>query len=165
MIQSLDESVGKIIDTLEENNLTSSTIIFFNSDNGGLSAPEWKLKPTTSNWPLREGKGHVYEGGIRVPLIVRGPNVRKGAVDDTALSSIDHFPTITELAGLGASSRAAIDGVSYAPLLAAERRLLERPLFWHYPHYSNQLGRPALFALATTSSFFSTKIGTLSSIT
>lgn len=119
MIQSLDESVGKIVETLEANNLTSNTVVIFNSDNGGLSAPEWKLKPTTSNWPLREGKGHVYEGGVRVPLIIRGPGIRKGAVDDTPISSIDHFPTITEMAGLPASARDGIDGVSYASLRAA----------------------------------------------
>ena len=143
MIQSLDESVGKILATLEANNLTSNTVVIFNSDNGGLNAPEWKLKPTTSNWPLREGKGHVYEGGIRVPLIVRGPGIRKGVVDDTPISSIDHFPTLTEMAGLPASTRSGIDGISYASLLTSGHALPHRPLYWHYPHYSNQLGRPA----------------------
>ena len=118
-------------------------MLIFTSDNGGLSAPEWKLKPTTSNWPLREGKGHVYEGGIRVPLIIRGPGIRKEAVDDTPLSSIDHFPTIAELAGLDTSAIKGIDGVSYASLLSARPTIPQRPLYWHYPHYSNQLGRPA----------------------
>jgi arylsulfatase A-like enzyme len=143
MIQSLDESVGRIVKTLEENNLLSNTLIIFTSDNGGLSAPEWNLKPTTSNWPLREGKGHVYEGGIRDPLIIKGPGVRQGAVDDTPLASIDHFSALTELAGLPASVRTGLDGVSYASLLKSKHRLPTRPLFWHYPHYSNQLGRPA----------------------
>jgi arylsulfatase A len=140
MIQSLDEAVGKVVKAVEDNGLASNTVIVFTSDNGGLSAPEWKLKPTTSNWPLREGKGHVYEGGIRTPLIVRGPGVRKGAVEHTPISSIDHFPTLTELAGVPAGS---VDGVSFAPLLATAKRVKTRPLYWHYPHYSNQLGRPA----------------------
>lgn len=142
MIQSLDDSVGRVVETLERNRLTDNTVVIFTSDNGGLSAPEWLLKPTTSNWPLREGKGHLYEGGIRVPLIVRGPGVRRGAVDHTPLSSVDHFPTITELAGLPASSRAQVDGASFAALLSAAKPAQPRPLYWHYPHYSNQLGRP-----------------------
>lgn len=142
MIQSLDDNVGKIVDTLESNRLTSNTVVIFTSDNGGLSAPEWLLKPTTSNWPLREGKGHLYEGGIRVPLIVRGPGFRTGAVDHTPLSSVDHFPTITELAGLAAPSRAQVDGASFAALLATATPRPARPLYWHYLHYSNQLGKP-----------------------
>lgn len=143
MIQSLDESVGAVVRTLEENNLTSNTVVIFTSDNGGLSAPEWKLKPTTSNWPLREGKGHVYEGGIRVPLIAKGPGFRRGATDHTPLSSIDHFATLTELAGLPSVQRGSVDGVSYSALLTGRGGLHERPIYWHYPHYSNQLGRPA----------------------
>lgn len=140
--ESLDENAGKVLDALEEKKLAANTIVVFASDNGGLTAPEWLLKPTTSNWPLREGKGHLYEGGIRVPLIVRGPGVRAGAVDDTPISSVDLFPTFNELAGLPASANAGIDGVSFARLLAAPRSTPARPLFWHYPHYSNQLGRP-----------------------
>jgi arylsulfatase A-like enzyme len=143
MIDSLDESVGKIVSTLDELKLTGNTLIIFTSDNGGLTAPEWKLKPVTSNAPLREGKGHVYEGGIRVPLVVRGPGVRRGIVERTPVSSVDYFPTLAELAGLPSSSAKGIDGVSFVPLLKASRQQPERSLFWHYPHYSNQLGRPA----------------------
>lgn len=142
MIQSLDENVGKVLGALEQLNLRSNTLIVFTSDNGGLTAPEWLLKPTTSNWPLREGKGHLYEGGIRVPLIVSGPGVRGNVVDDTPLSSIDHFPTLNQLAGLPGSASAGVDGASYAHLLAKARKTPDRALFWHYPHYSNQLGRP-----------------------
>lgn len=143
MIQSLDESVGAVLKTLKDNDLLSNTLVVFTSDNGGLSAPEWKLKPTTSNWPLREGKGHVYEGGIRVPLIVNGPGVRRGIVENAPVCSIDHFATLSEWAGLPASAYSQVDGVSYASLLKSKRAPTKRPLFWHYPHYSNQLGRPA----------------------
>lgn len=142
MIESLDENVGKVLDAIESAGISDNTVVVFTSDNGGLTAPEWLLKPTTSNLPLREGKGHLYEGGIRVPLIVSGPGLRKGVTDGTPLSSVDHFPTLNELAGLPASANGEIDGVSYAPLLKAAAQPGERALFWHYPHYSNQLGRP-----------------------
>jgi arylsulfatase A len=141
MIDSLDESAGRIFSTLDELKLSGNTVVIFTSDNGGLTAPEWKLKPVTSNSPLREGKGHVYEGGVRVPLIIRGPGVRRGAVEQAPVSSIDYFPTIAELARMPAP--AGIDGISFAPLLRSSQRSQQRALFWHYPHYSNQLGRPA----------------------
>jgi len=142
MIESLDQNVGKVLDAIESSGIVNDTIVLFTSDNGGLSAPEWLLKPTTSNWPLREGKGHLYEGGIRIPLILRGPGVRRGAVDNSVVCSVDYFPTFNQLAGRPASANAGIDGRSFVPLLGAARQLPERPLFWHYPHYSNQLGRP-----------------------
>ena len=141
MIQSMDESVGRIMKTIDDLGLRRNTVILFTSDNGGLSAPEWKLKPVTSNFPLREGKGHVYEGGIRVPLIVRGPAFRKGAVVDQPVCSVDYFSTLLDLAG--SSSLPKTDGVSLAGLLQSDTELERRDLFWHYPHYSNQLGRPA----------------------
>lgn len=142
MIESLDENVGKVLDAIETAGIADNTIVIFTSDNGGLTAPEWLLKPTTSNYPLREGKGHLYEGGIRVPLIISGPGVRRGVVEDTPLSSIDHFPTLNALAGVSASVNEGIDGVSYAALLTAAIKPEERSFFWHYPHYSNQLGKP-----------------------
>ena len=142
MVDSLDEGIGRVLKTLDELELTDNTVVFFTSDNGGLTAPEWKLKPVTSNAPLREGKGHVYEGGIRVPLIVKGPGIRRGVVERTPVISVDYFPTLVELAGLPASSSKAVDGVSIVPMLKTSRTQTQRPLFWHYPHYSNQLGRP-----------------------
>ncbi len=139
MIESMDESVGRIMKTLEETRMADRTVILFTSDNGGLSAPEWKLKPVTSNAPLREGKGHVYEGGIREPLIVRWPGV-KPRVEHTPVCSIDFLPTFAEAAGAAAP---AVDGASLMPLLTRGTPLGPRDLYWHYPHYSNQLGKPA----------------------
>lgn len=140
MIETMDESVGRVMRTLEEERLASNTVVIFTSDNGGLSAPEWKLKPVTSNSPLREGKGHLYEGGIREPFIVRWPGV-KPRIDHTPVCSVDFMPTFCEAAGV--ASPAGVDGVSLKNLVTTGQPLAERPLFWHYPHYSNQLGRPA----------------------
>lgn len=139
MIESMDESVGRIVKTLEETRLDDRTVILFTSDNGGLSAPEWKLKPVTSNAPLREGKGHVYEGGIREPLIIRWPGVEP-RVEHTPVCSIDFLPTLAEAAGAPVP---AVDGVSLVPLITRRAKLAPRDLYWHYPHYSNQLGKPA----------------------
>lgn len=140
MIQNMDENVGRVVNAIDKLGLGSNTHIFFTSDNGGLSAPEWKLKPVTSNAPLREGKGHLYEGGIRVPLIARGPGLKKGSTIHTPVSSVDHLATLVDFAG-GTST--GTDGVSLRRLLQSGVAPAERDLFWHYPHYSNQLGRPA----------------------
>jgi arylsulfatase A-like enzyme len=140
MIESMDESVGRILRKLEERKLAERTVVIFTSDNGGLSVAEGPNTPATSNAPLREGKGYLYEGGVRVPLLVKGPGVTKpGTVSDTPVSSIDLFPTILDLCGV--RSEAKPDGVSLVSLLKGGR--LEREaLYWHYPHYSNQGGRP-----------------------
>jgi arylsulfatase A-like enzyme len=142
MIESMDESVGRIIKTLDELKLSDRTVVIFTSDNGGLSAPEWKLKPVTSNSPLREGKGHVYEGGIREPFIVKWPGV-KPRVDHTPVCSIDFLPTLAEAAGAAPSAYSDVDGASLVSLIRDRKDLKPRPLYWHYPHYSNQLGKPA----------------------
>jgi arylsulfatase A len=144
MIQSMDESVGRIASLLKELNLVDDTMLFFTSDNGGLAAPEWKLKPVTSNWPLREGKGHLYEGGIRVPLIAWGGGVAKSRVVKTPVCSVDHLPTMLAEADPSWRAPADIDGRSILGLLHGEQPdENERVLFWHYPHYSNQQGKPA----------------------
>jgi arylsulfatase A-like enzyme len=142
MIQSMDESVGRVLATVRELGMADRTVVIFTSDNGGLSAPEWKLKPVTSNDPLREGKGHVYEGGIREPLIVSWPGV-KARVEGTPVCSIDLLPTIAEAAGASTSTYKGVDGVSLVALIRDRKPLADRSLYWHYPHYSNQLGKPA----------------------
>jgi arylsulfatase A-like enzyme len=138
----MDDSAGRILQTLDELQLSDRTVVIFTSDNGGLSAPEWKLKPVTSNHPLREGKGHVYEGGIREPFLVKWPGV-KPRVDHTPVCSVDLLPTIAEAAGAAAASYKDVDGVSLQALIRNGTALKPRPLYWHYPHYSNQLGKPA----------------------
>ncbi len=139
MVQSLDESVGRILEKLTELKIDKNTVVFFTSDNGGLSTAETS---PTSNVPLRAGKGWAYEGGVREPLIVRWPRVtRAGSICHQPLISTDYYPTILEIAGVPPRPRQCLDGVSFVPLLKG-RRVSERALFWHYPHYSNQGGPP-----------------------
>jgi arylsulfatase A-like enzyme len=143
MMESVDESVARIVKKLDELKLAERTVIFFFSDNGGLSVKEGPNTPATSNAPLRAGKGYVYEGGIREPLIVRWPGVIKpGTVSDTPVISVDFLPTILELAGVKAELPNPIDGVSLAPFLKQTGGLKPRELYWHFPHYTNQMGRP-----------------------
>ena len=141
MVESLDQSVGRIMATLERLELADErTIVIFTSDNGGLSTSEGS---PTSNVPLREGKGWPYEGGVRVPLIVRWPGVTKpGAVCREPVISTDFFPTLLEMAGRPPLPERHLDGVSLVPAAEGGRRARERPLFWHYPHYGNQGGAP-----------------------
>ena len=144
MIWSVDENVGRLLDKLDQLGIAENTVVFFMSDNGGLQSPEWKDEPVTSNLPLRAGKGHVYEGGIREPWIVRWPGVTAaGSVSDIPVISVDFFPTILEMAGVEQAAGAnPVDGRSIVPILQGRGGDPQRPLFWHYPHYSNQLGRP-----------------------
>ena len=143
MLESVDESVGRVMDKLKELGIEDNTVILFTSDNGGLSVEEGPHTPATDNHPLRAGKGYLYEGGIREPLIVRWPNVSEpGSACREPVISVDFFPTIMEIAGLGAPQDPNIDGVSILPLLKGRGRLNREALYWHYPHFSNQGGRP-----------------------
>lgn len=144
MVESIDEGVGRIMGTLDKEGLLENTIIVFTSDNGGLGLDE--LGPTpTSVLPLRKWKGHVYEGGIRVPAIVSWQGkIPSGKISDTYFSSIDYFPAFCELTGIS-ELPGNIDGHSILSLFLDPDAFKEseRHLFWHYPHFSNQLGRPA----------------------
>lgn len=140
MLASLDDAVGRVIKKLDDLKLTDQTLVIFTSDNGGLATLEGMPAPATINSPLREGKGYLYEGGIRVPLLVKWPGRIKSAVNATAACSIDLFPTITE-ACLGKPAT-DVDGVSLLPLLERGDAIPARDLFWHYPHYANQGSRP-----------------------
>jgi arylsulfatase A-like enzyme len=137
MIRSVDESVGRIVKKLEELHLTANTLLVFSSDNGGVVHSG---KPrATSNTPLRNGKGSAYEGGLRVPLIVKMPGTtRAGSVCDTPVITMDFFPTLLDLAGAdNSAARTATDGKSFVPLLRGGKQMPHNELFWHYPHYWN----------------------------
>jgi arylsulfatase A-like enzyme len=137
MLKSVDQSVARVLKKLDELGLADHTVVVFTSDNGG--AVHFGQPPATSNAPLRLGKGYAYEGGLRVPLVVKAPGVtRPGTTCDWPVSSQDFFPTLLELAGADkAASSTAVDGVSIVPLLRGEATLPRRELFWHYPHYWN----------------------------
>ena len=137
MIESMDESVGRLMRKLEEVNLAEDTIFVFTADNGGLATPEGPDTPATDNAPLRAGKGYLYEGGIRVPLIVSWPRrVRAGSLDRTPVYTADLFATALDAAGL--KNATGIDGRSLFPRLTGRGGIARDALYWHYPHYSNQ---------------------------
>lgn len=141
MVESLDTSVGAMVAAIDELGIADNTLIVFTSDNGGLSTAEgWP----TSNAPLRTGKGWAYEGGVREPLIVRWPHhLPAGAVANAVVTSTDFFPTLLELAGLPLQPETHRDGHSFANVLAHPKSPQpDRPIYWHYPHYSNQRGKP-----------------------
>src|SRR5207302_9341506 len=111
MVEGADDSVGRIMKKLDDLHLTDNTVIFFLSDNGGLRFEGKQTVPITSNLPLRAGKGHLYEGGIRIPWIVRWPGkVAAGAVSDVPVIGADLYPTILAMAGVQKHSGRPIDG-------------------------------------------------------
>jgi arylsulfatase A-like enzyme len=144
MVESADDSVGRLLKKLEALGIADRTVVVLFSDNGGLSVREGPHTPATSNAPLRAGKGYLYEGGIREPLLVRWPGVVKpGRVCDVPVCSVDFFPTFLEVAGGRVDPRQNVDGVSLVPLLRQAGSPKRDALYWHYPHYSNQGGKPA----------------------
>ena len=129
MIESVDESVGCVMKKLDALGLADRTVVFFMSDNGGLAG-------VTSNAPLRAGKGTLYEGGIREPMIIKWPGVvRSGTTASTPVTSTDFYPTILEMAGLPLKPEQHVDGLSLVPLLKESGPLRRDTLYWHYPHY------------------------------
>lgn len=141
MVEEMDQAVDRVLHKIDALGLADRTVVVFNSDNGGLSTAEGS---PTCNLPLRAGKGWNYEGGIRVPLIFRVPGrVKPGSLSNVPVISNDLYPTLLELAGVALPPGQALDAVSLVPLLECTGTLPERPLYWHYPHYSNQGGRPA----------------------
>lgn len=136
MIEKTDDSLGKIVAKLEELGLRENTVILFASDNGGL-------QEVTRNVPLREGKGFLYEGGIRTPFIVSWlGRIPGGRISEEPVTGADIYPTVAELAG-DAAKPGKTDGRSLAALLLdPDSEQAERSLYWYYPHYSPQARRP-----------------------
>lgn len=140
MVETMDAAVGRVLGAVRERGLDDNTVVIFMSDNGGLSTSEGS---PTSNLPLRGGKGWLYEGGIREPMIVKWPGVvRAGTTSDEPVTSTDFYPTILEMAGLPGRPAQHLDGVSLGPILRQSGPLRRNALYWHYPHYSNQGGFP-----------------------
>ena len=133
MVYAMDENVGRLLEKLKELGIDDNTIIVFTSDNGGLSTLIWKGAPTCL-YPLRAGKGWCYEGGIRIPLIIKLPGEKKPIVINNPVVSMDLYPTLVELAGLHRVPKQYVDGVSLVPLFEG-KDIKRKSLFWHYPHY------------------------------
>ncbi len=144
MIETLDTSVGRLMTKVESLGLADRTIFIFTSDNGGLHVVELPDTPATDNRPFRAGKGYVYEGGLREPLMVRWPGVvAPGSTCETPVVLTDLVPTLLEAAGVNpAEAVGPLDGVSIMTLLRGGS-MPDRDLFWHFPNYTNQGGRPA----------------------
>jgi len=163
-IEQMDQSIGRLMDKLKSAGLSDNTVIVFFSDNGGVTSenqyPDVKeerismLVPSkthiyknnplqylaTSNSPLRNEKGSLYEGGIREPLIVKWPaKIKKGMVSKAVVSSVDFFPTFLELANSQKDANQVLDGISIVPTLTKNEYDAERPIFWHYPVYHHDV--------------------------
>jgi len=142
VIETLDDTVGRLMAKLDALKLADKTIVVFTSDNGGLHVPEGPHPKITHNTPYRAGKGFVYQGGLRIPLMVRWPgHVPAATVTDDPVINTDWVPTLLDL--VGQPVPAGLDGVSFAALLAGHGRAPGRTFFWHFPHYTNQGSRPS----------------------
>jgi arylsulfatase A-like enzyme len=130
MVEEMDTAVGKVIAALKAEGVYDNTIIAFVGDNGG------QANGPTSNLPIRAGKGWVYEGGHRVPYIIKSPKNKSG-ISDVPVITNDFYPTLLELAGLPLKPQQHLDGVSLKPLLYGNSAFAERTLYWHYPHYTS----------------------------
>lgn len=136
MVEAVDTSVGRILETLDEFDLAEKTLVIFSSDNGGTRV--------SINRPLRGVKGSLYEGGVRVPTCMRWPDViTAGTKSLTPITSVDFLPTFAELAGVSLPAGQPVDGESFAPLLKGRPALDDRAIFWHYPLYLTGRATPA----------------------
>jgi arylsulfatase A len=142
MVDNIDINIGKLMAYLKTSGLDKNTIVIFTSDNGGLDVQEVPAfanhTPPTTNAPLRGGKGYIYEGGIRSPLIIWNPSSINRKTENTPATTDDFFNTIMELTG---TKNTSPDGVSLVPVLQG-KAIADRNLYWHFPHYSPQHGLP-----------------------
>ncbi len=139
LVESTDTAIGLVLKALKDNGLDDNTIVVFTSDNGGVASGDHYA---TSNLPLRGGKGYQWEGGIKVPYLIKVPGL-KNRVIDTPVIATDFYPTLLDLTGVNLQPTQHIDGQSLKPLLQGENIDIDRPLYWHYPHYGNQGGSPS----------------------
>lgn len=139
MIENMDWNIGRLLAKLKSLNLDENTLIVFTSDNGGLSTAEGS---NTVNTPFRAGKGWLYEGGIRVPLIMYWKGkILSSVVSDLPVTTADLYPTLASVINKQYKKERLIDGENIFPMIQQDNK--KRTLFWHYPHYSNQGGKPA----------------------
>ncbi|WP_299127132.1 sulfatase [uncultured Winogradskyella sp.] len=141
LVETMDDAVGLVLETLEANGLVENTIVVFTSDNGGVASGDHY---TTSNLPLRGGKGYQWEGGIKEPFFIKVPWLNSAGVrTNYPVIATDFYPTLLDLVNVPLNKKQHIDGISLKPLLKGEKLNLNRPIYWHYPHYGNQGGEPS----------------------
>lgn len=141
LVESMDDAVGVVLNELKKQGIDKETIVVFTSDNGGVASGD---SFSTSNLPLRGGKGYQWEGGIREPYFIKVPWLQNnGAKNNFPVTGTDFYPTILDLVDIPALPNQHIDGVSLVPILEGEKMNVQRPLYWHYPHYGNQGGEPS----------------------
>jgi arylsulfatase A len=142
LIETLDDSVGRLLAKLDALGLATNTMVIFTSDNGGLHVPEGPHPTITHNAPFRAGKGYLYEGGLRIPILARWPGrIPAGRVIDAPVINTDWLPTLLDCAGLPRPGN--IDGASVRDVLLGKGRGGSQRLLWHFPHYTNQGSQPA----------------------
>ncbi len=141
LVETMDDAVGVVLKALKDNGVDENTIVVFTSDNGGVASGD---NYATSNLPLRGGKGYQWEGGIREPYFIKVPWLNSsGAKTEFPAINTDFYPTLLDLANIPSIPEQHIDGISLKPLLEGKSLNINRPLYWHYPHYGNQGGEPA----------------------
>ena len=138
MVYAVDKNIGKLINGLKDNELYENSLIIFTSDNGGLSTLR-RVAPT-SVFPLRAGKGWLYEGGIKIPQLIKLPGKNEKEVVDDLTVSYDLFPTILDIAGIRNENE--IDGISLIPRLVDKSKIGRENIYWHFPHYHGSLWKP-----------------------
>jgi arylsulfatase A-like enzyme len=142
VVETMDDTVGRLLAKMNTLGIAENTLVIFTSDNGGLHVPEGPHATITHNTPFRAGKGFLYEGGLRIPLIARWPgNIPAGHVVDAPVINTDWLATLLDCAGLPAANGS--DGESFRGLLTGRRSGGARRFYWHFPHYTNQGSQPA----------------------
>jgi arylsulfatase A-like enzyme len=132
MIKSVDDGIGKIMQTLQDLGVAENTVIIVTSDHGGLASRGNKRELATSNKPLRAGKGNIYEGGIRVPFFIKWPSVIKGGTEtNSIIQGIDTYPTLIDIAGGTMPAAQIKDGTSFIDVLKNGKSYTDRTIFWH----------------------------------
>jgi arylsulfatase A-like enzyme len=139
LVEQMDDAVGIVLKALKDAGLEENTIVVFTSDNGGVASGD---AFSTSNTPLRGGKGYQWEGGIKEPYLIKVPWLKAIEKVETPVIGMDFYPTLLDLCGLPQDSKEHMDGVSLVPLLKGQK-IAARQLYWHYPHYGNQGGSPS----------------------
>ncbi|GAB3654586.1 sulfatase [Echinicola sediminis] len=139
LVEQMDDAVGLVMETLDSLGLADNTIVVFTSDNGGVASGD---AFSTSNLPLRGGKGYQWEGGIREPYVIKVPWIKDLREIEYPVAGHDFYPTLLDLANIPLPEDQKVDGISLKPLMEG-KKIAERPIYWHYPHYGNQGGDPA----------------------